>query len=269
MITIFKNLSNILDFALRKRLRISKGEYYPKNEPKENLYGDLEPNQALIAQQREDEYLPKYHFQGLKQDSKRRIYLENLAICELLETYLEISKEQDGIKILDIGSKNWFYATGEYLFFKYNNHNDRKIILNGIELDAYRLYTDFHSRCDYAKYHIKNLEGANYIVGDFLKHNEKYDYITWFFPFLTEPPLLQWGLPLSCLTPHKMLQHAHNSLRPNGQMIIMNQDKKEYLIQQDLLNSLGIPYKAMGLSSSSFIHYENERFVTVVTKNNK
>ncbi len=161
-------------------------------------------------------------------------------VSEWLEKYINVDK--DNIKILDIGAKNWFYVRDLYNFFKYNNF-EKEIWLDGIEIDAYRLYTDFHTRRDYALHYTRGLKNCSYIAGDFLNHYDKYDYITWFYPFVTELPLLEWGLPLSKFKPLEMLRHAVASLRPGGIILIKNLNEKEYEIQEKLFQELNIPYK--------------------------
>ncbi len=161
-------------------------------------------------------------------------------VREWLES--NISVDKDNIKILDIGSKNWFYVRELYNFFKYNNF-EKEIWLDGIEIDAYRVYTDFHARYDYAMHYSAGLKNCRYIAGDFLGHYDKYDYITWFYPFVTEFPLLEWGLPLSTFKPLEMLGHAFASLNPGGIIIIKNLNEKEYAIQGNLFKELGIPCK--------------------------
>lgn len=165
---------------------------------------------------------------------------ETQHVSEWLENNISVGK--DNIKILDIGAKNWFYVQDLYNFFKYNNF-EKEIFLDGIEIDAYRVYTDFHTRYDYALHYSKGLKNCRYIPGDFLKHNEKYDYITWFYPFVTELPLLEWGLPLSTFKPLDMLRHAVASLKPEGIILIKNLNEKEYTIQENLFQKLNIPYK--------------------------
>ncbi len=58
-----------------------------------------------------------------------------------------------------------------------------------------------------------------------MEHNDKYDFIVWFFPFVTEFPLLEWGLPLSKFMPAGMLKHASECLNNNGKILIVNQDE--------------------------------------------
>jgi len=261
---IIQNLYNQIDFFFRRNIRI-KRKYEGKNEPKENLFAVFYDKKRQIAEEKERLYLEKYKLISLKENSTRRNYLENLAVIELLENSLSIHESENSIKVLDVGSKNWFYASGEWHYFKYAGNN-KEIFLDGIEIDAFRVYSDFHTRYDYAQSYIKNLENTRYIAKDFLKHDEKYDYIIWFFPFVTEFPLMEWGLPLSKFKPDEMLKHAYNSLNPNGKILIVNQDENEYALQENLIKSLNLHYEKKGNFENSFIEYERKRCVTIVFK---
>jgi hypothetical protein len=261
----FHNFYNHIDFQLRNVMKLSRGAYCPFNELKDNLFEDFDDLRKIIAEKKEQEYLEKYYLQRLKDHSTKRIYLENLNIIEFLENYINFENNFNKIEILDIGSKNWFYAEGEYNFFKYHFF-EKNIEMTGIEIDAHRLYTDFHSRRDYALYYIKNLDNCRYIAGDVMLHKNQYDYITWFFPFVTQEPLLNWGLPLKFYKPEKMLKHAFSLLKPNGKLIIVNQGKEEYLKQQELLKKLNIPYSQKGTFTSSFLDFSFERYVILLQK---
>lgn len=263
---LLHNIYNHIDFRLRNFFKLSRSKYNPANELKENLFDNFKEPQKTVAVKKELDYLEKYQLQRLKNNSTRRIYLENLNIIEFLETYIKCKNNINQLEILDIGSKNWFYAEGEYNFFKYNNQ-EKTISMIGIEIDAYRLYTDFYSRRDYALHYIKNLINCKYIADDVMQHNKQYDFITWFFPFVTPEPLLNWGLPLKLYRPDKMLKHVFSLLKPDGKLIILNQGKEEYLKQEELLKKLNIPYLKQGMFNSSFIDFSFERYVTVVNKN--
>ena len=253
----FENIKNSIDFWLRKRIKISRGNYSPKNEPKAEIFDNL-------AKEKEEKFLLKYNLAHLRENSTKVNYLENLYTIDLLENFLNPLPSKN-LKILDIGSKNWSYAQGEYHFFKYNNF-EKEIYLDGIELDANRLYLDLCSRFDYAQYYIKNLINARYIAGNFLNHRENYDYIVWVLPFVTTLPLLKWGLPLKHFQPEEMLKHAYNNLLPDGKILIVNQGEEEYKIQQKLCESLKIPYFGKGLFKSVFMDFQPERFITMIHK---
>jgi len=260
-----QNFYNEIDFFLRQNIHL-KREYKGVKENKNDLFRELAPQKALLAKEKEQLLLKKYSLDYLKSNSTRRNYLENLAVIELLEyCFKEENFPDKTIKILDIGSKNWFYASGEWNFFK-KHKKSQDFFLEGIELDGFRVYSDFHTRYDYAQFYTKNLPNTHYIVKDLLNHNEKYDFIIWFFPFVTEFPLLEWGLPLSKFQPEKMLKHAFTLLNPNGKMLIVNQDKNEHQIQQELLNKLNIKHKIKPEFFNSFIEFERKRCVTIIEK---
>ena len=79
---VFENIKNGIDFFIRNKTKFSRKNFVEKDE--------------------------KLLF---------RNYLENLYTYDILEQCLK-KYPSDTAKILDIGSKNWFYAKGEYSFFK-------------------------------------------------------------------------------------------------------------------------------------------------------
>lgn len=252
----YLNFKNRFDFFLRQNLRFSRGNYFEKNEPKENLF--LNEDEII----KEQSLSEKYDLEELKNSTTRNNYIENLYFIDILDQYLKVEYKKE-LKVLDIGSKNWFYAKGEYFFFK--NHSD-KLFLDGIELDPNRLYSNFYSRKEVAKFHTKGLIGVNYIEGDFLKHNKKYDCIIWILPFIKKYPHLKWGLPLECFKPNEMLKHAYESLNEGGQMLIVNQGKEEFEIQKQLLEQAGINYQDIGKIESIFSPYKIDRYLIAVRK---
>ncbi len=241
-----QNLKNNIDFFLRQHLNFSRKNYYEKNEEKEGLFAKQK------ALEREKFLFEKYNLNYLKSNSTRQNYLENLYIIDLLDKYLSIYFKEN-LSILDIGCKNWFYAKGEYFFFKKYCKN---LVLDGIELDSNRLYLDFYSRAEVAKFHIKGLEGVNYFEKNFLHHNEKYDYIIWILPFVVEEPHVKWGLPKKFFQPEEMLMHAYKSLKENGRIFIINQGKAEYEVQKILCKKPGIPFESSDNVESDFLTYK-------------
>lgn len=249
------NIKNNIDFGLRSRIKLSRKNYFLENESKENLF------QSQDEIKLEDFLFKKYELSSLKNNSTCNNYIENLSILNTLDKYLEINFNEN-LKILDIGSKNWSYVKGEYFFFKKYCNN---LYLNGIELDSNRLYTNFYSRKEVAKFHIKNLQNTNYIEGDFLGHKEKkYDVIIWILPFLTEFPLLKWGLPLKYFKPVSMLSYAYNLLNENGRIFIINQGQEEFNKQIELCNKLHLNHSPIGLIENPFFYYKKDRYLTII-----
>jgi len=224
---MFEDLRNNIDFFIRNNTKFSRKNF-------------IEKNTNFI----------------------KRNELENLYTKDILNQFLD-KTSQEKVQVLDIGCKNWFYAKGEYDFFKSFSKN---VYLDGVELDAYRLYSDFYSRFEVAKYYIKGLENTNYIVGNLLDLNKKYDYIIWFLPFVIKEPHLYWGLPKKYFYPKKLLKHAYNLLNHNGQMLIINQGESEAETQKALLKELNLKYKELGEIKSEFFEYTNKRFGFLIIK---
>ena len=180
---MFEDLKNNIDFFIRNNTKFSRKNYIEKNE------SEIERN---IAQ--------------------------NKYVKEILERHF-LKSQKAQLQVLDIGCKNWFYAKGEYEFF---SEFSSDFMLDGVEIDAYRLYSNFYSRYEVAKFYIKDLKNVNYIAGNLLNIDKKYDYIIWFLPFVTYEPHKFWGLPKKHFCPEKLLSHAVSLLNDGGQMMILN-----------------------------------------------
>lgn len=252
----FQNLKNIIDFYLRQHFKFSRKNYTEKNEPKECLFLD----ENIIP--RESELIGKYDLTSLKNDSTQRNYLENLYTIDLLDRFLPVAFKEN-LSVLDIGCKNWFYAKSEYYFFK---KYCSSLKLDGIELDASRLYNNFYSREEVAKFYIKDLINTDFIAGDFLKHEGKYDFIVWILPFVFEEPLMKWGLPQKYFHPEKMLAHAYNLLSEGGKIFIINQGESEFNAQKELCDSLKLTYFCIKDVESKFLSYKFARHIVLVNK---
>ena len=225
--SMFDDLKNNIDFFIREKTRFSRKNF-------------IEKNKKLLE----------------------RNIKENLYTQDVLSQIFE-NTDKPTLKILDIGSKNWFYAKGEYDFFQ-SFCND--FLLEGVELDTFRLYSNFYSRYETAKFHTIELKNTNYIAGNLLDLQGKYDYIIWFLPFVTKEPLMYWGLPQKYFCPEKLLSHAYNILENDGQMLIINQGETEAQIQKELLQNLNIPYIDKGVIQSTHFQYKNRRFAYLIKK---
>ena len=221
------DLRNSFDFFIRNNTKFSRKNF-------------VEKNKKLIERNRK----------------------ENLYTQDVLEKYFNKQTKSE-LAVLDIGCKNWFYAKGEYEFFEGFCNN---FILDGIEIDAFRLYSNFYSRYEVAKYYTKGLKNANYIVGNLLDLNKKYDYIIWFLPFVIQEPHVYWGLPKKYFYPKKLLKPAYKLLNIGGQMLIINQGETETREQERLLQALKIPYIFLGEVMSEHFTYQNKRYGFLINK---
>ncbi len=251
-------MKNRIDFYLRNLFRFSRKGYQDTPENKEGIFDEK-------ISTKEERLIRRYNLKKFRETSSRSNYLENLFVLELLDDYLR-PKRKKQLKVLDIGSKNWSYAKAEHSFFKKFTPQGN-LTLDGIELDAYRVYSNFYSRYDAAKYHSEGLLGANYIVGDFMQHIGKYDYIIWILPFVSNYPHKMWGLPKKFFKPKEMLEKAFNDLTEDGVMLLVNQDEDEYILQKELLEELEIPYMPCGKFKCSFFEYKYPRYVSIITRN--
>ncbi len=224
---MIENLKNSLDFFLRERLKLSRKNFVEKNE--KNLM---------------------------------RNYLENLYTFDILSTSFSTEKKHFA-RVLDIGSKNWFYAKGEHQFFESFCEDFE---LDGVEIDAHRLYTNLYSRYETSKFYTKNLPKTTYHCTDLLSINKKYDFIIWFLPFVTMAPLRYWGLPERLFMPKKLLSHAFSLLNEGGEMLIINQGEHEANAQKELFEQLEIKYEEKGIVKSDFLEYKNDRYAFLIKK---
>lgn len=224
---MLNDLKNKIDFYIRNKTKFSRKNFVEKNKKM------IEHNKC-----------------------------ENLYTIDILEKCIT-KVPTNFANILDIGCKNWFYAKGEYHFFK---SFCNEIELDGIELDAHRLYSNLYSRYEVAKYHIKELKNTNYIIGNLLTLNKKYDFIVWFLPFVTIEPHKNWGLPEKLFTPEALLSHAYYLLKDGGQMLIINQGEKEADIQREMLKELNIKYNSIGIVKSNNLTYNYDRYAFLIRK---
>ncbi len=86
----------------------------------------------------------------------------------------------------------------------------------GFEADAYRVYSDFYSRFDYASTYIGEMKDVHFIPTAFDVQSERYDLIMQFFPFIFVKDHLEWGLPKAMFNPEKLLKSIIVSLKTGG-----------------------------------------------------
>ena len=250
---MFDDLKNTIDFFLRSKIRFSRRNYSEQPEVKFDLHfspEELEQEKIL---------LDKYEFANYKENSTVINYLQNLYTLYFLDKYLNL-QNSDKISVLDIGAKNWFYAPAEYYFFK---KYSKEMYLDGVEIDAYRLYSNFYNRYEVAKFYIKNLENTCYIPDNLLNINKRYDYIIWILPFVIIQPHRYWGLPDKYFQPKKLFEHAYSLLKPDGTMLVINQGKDESEAQRKIIGERNFEMYKL---DSPFYEYKNERYLYRIIK---
>lgn len=268
MLYFIKEILNNIFFPLRCKIGISRPIKTITNEDKTGIFtSDKEIEE-------EEKILRSYNFYNFREKSRKITYKENLYCLKLLEDHLEsidFKWEKENLKVLDIGSRNFSYAPALHNFFSYYKWQDattRGVMLDGIEIDPYRLMVDLHSRLDYAHYYIKTLVNTRYITGDLLNHKEEdYDIILLILPFIHKKPLLNWGLPSKHLRPKQILKHAYQILNTGGIIILVNQLKIEKDAQQKIIEDLGLNYKEFkDPYTNLFSPFSCERYITIINK---
>lgn len=247
------DFKNSFDFFLRNKIKLSRKNYYEPNDSKDDLeFSDVE-------RKLESELIHKYNLEYYRNNSTIINYCQNLYLLSIFDKYLDIETDNN-LSVLDIGSKNWYYAPAEYYFFK---KYSELVSLDGVEIDAYRLYSNFYNRFEVAKFYTKDLEGTKYIPDNLMNINKQYDYIIWILPFVLIQPLRYWGLPDKYFQPQELFNHAYSLLNKNGKILIINQTKEEYEAQQKIIT--GLEYYSEKLESP-FYKYKQQRYVTIVEK---
>jgi hypothetical protein len=256
-----ERLFNALFYALRWRVRWSRPNYRPRNEDKAPFFR-AKPHLLSAAERLEH----RYHLSRFRDQSTSPEYRESLYVLELMERFFPAHRLGDPVRALDVGAKNFAYARGLHHFFRYAGEAaPRRVELTGIEVDPYQVYTDLHSRHDYALYHVRDLDGCRYLSGDAMEHRDRYGVITWFLPFVTEYALRKWGLPDALFKPDLLLRHVYGLLTPGGVLILSNREEEERDIQAQLLRDCGIPFRPPERHESEWMAYA-PRYVFVVEK---
>lgn len=206
---------NRIGYTIRKISRLSRKNY--REKPVWELQNLTNTNQKRIEQLR-----VRYNVK-FENHLSRANTLENYHLLDILDQLKNNWNwhPQMQQRLADVGSKNFYYAATLNAFF-----NPSEMI--GIELDAFGLYRDFHSRFSYAQYYIKPIKGAKFIGNDFCKTRISADILTFFYPFVIPEPLVRWSLPLKEFKPQKIFDHAYKTLSSNGLILIINQGNEEF-----------------------------------------
>ena len=147
----------------------------------------------------------------------------------------------EDLNILDIGCKNWTYASGlaSWLCSK----SKASIHLTGLECDPGRRYINLFRRGDVGRYHAQGVSThfervqLSYEAGDWLKSSsQNYDLIFCFFPFIFQDLHKNWGLPDPMFRPEEFYAKC---LRQSSLMIFAHQGDDELVESRRLIDQVG------------------------------
>lgn len=252
-----------LGFAIRSRLRWSRGAAKLTNEDKSALFSHLEGAAKTNAESCELHLRQRYNLQTLREQSRCLDYADNLMLLEVFEKLLaaaprSVTLPGGPIAVTDVGSKNFNYAFALERFFRTYQDATRDVTLTGIEIDGYGLYPNLHSRADYGHAFAAQTQNRSvtYRVEDFtISALPPQDVITMLFPFVTQYALKRWGLPQKYFGPEKILEKAATSLRAGGLLIAMHQTDEEHAIARPIFERAGLVLRTTIPAASNLVRY--------------
>ncbi len=145
------------------------------------------------------------------------------------------------ITVADIGARNFCLApVMDNLLSSYGLDAE----IHGIELDAYRRLTNFRTRKNYGDFYAKKIRSGNFHVMDFLEWNKPLEIAFLLNPFVSEHPILAWGLPLAKLQPYAIFKHLYQLLKPkSGFALISSPSDDEFEIVKQIAKDVGFTLK--------------------------
>jgi hypothetical protein len=269
LISKFLEIRNRIDYPLRQLFRWRRGPIRVNNGLLFDNYAFLAEPERTKARQYEQRYFNDYHLEKLKRDAAADNYYENIFYIHMLEEAFALLKKDlpDPIICADIGTSHWFYVQALWSFYTWFQRKElRDVALDGYEVDAFRIYSDFHSRIDHALTHISEIPGIQFIPEDFRPIASHFDVITLFFPFVFEKDALEWGLPSRLHHPEQLVQNAWDSIKPGGVLMIVNQGKDEHDAQLRLCEKLGLSPIVKLRIDPLLYKYDYDRYILGVIK---
>lgn len=255
-------LRNALDFPIRQTLRWRRAGARLPAEPKENLF----PAEALPEVER---LVRAYDLASWQQRSGRTDFAASLFYLQMLERALTESPVRlppDRVIAADLGCGDWFYVQALHgLLRHWNALPPRAVALDGVEVDAWQLYSGFHSRHDWALAYAQGT-GAQYLPRDIRQYNRALDLAFMLFPFLFAADVRRWGLPLRYLRPAELLIYAWALVKPGGALILANLGNAERQEQHRLMAAANLPVTWWAAHRSPLFRYQEDRYITVACK---
>jgi len=211
---MFTELHNQIEFALRNLLRWR----FPLGEKRVH-------EMAVSLQSELNSFIRQFNWSIVKFPSEKHIDGPK-------------SSPKASLRVADVGARTFVLApVFERLFADLGFPSE----IHGIEVDAFRRFTNFRSRADYGHYYAKLVKHGEYHAMDFLKWTQDLDVIFLLHPFVTKEPLVQWGLPTRFFQPDKLLAHCVSTLRNRrGRLLLSCPTEEEFEIATRLLVQNGM-----------------------------
>lgn len=216
---------NRLFFEWRRRLAWKRFDYHEK--PADHLGG-----LSFFQEERINQLKDAYHI-SFEQKFSQSAAIENYFVLDLLDqARKKMGFKPSGGAWVDVGSRSFAYAGALQKFLNPEQ-------LTGIELDAFPIFADWHTRFSQAQFYMRDCRNTKYHVGDFLDYRAKCDGLILLYPFVTQGAHLAWHLPLSRFQPELFFQHAAALLSADGWMFMVNHGEEEREISRQLAAGSG------------------------------
>jgi len=243
---------NWVFFSIRSSLHWY-GRHY--QEKPAGTLSQLSDRQSVIIRHLHRQYPARFEETLNEQNAVRNYHLLHL-FDQVSERFHW--KPKEGERIIDIGSKNFYYAPAVHTFFK-----PRQFV--GIELDGFHLYRGFYTNASYADYYAKQIPNTVYQVMNFKDYHEPVDGIVWLFPFVLQEDVLTWYLPRNAFEPMALFQHAREILCPTGFLFVVNTDMEEFTLTKEFLCRIGFKQKGLEIYENGLLPKKITPYVSLWT----
>jgi hypothetical protein len=206
-----QSAKNRVFWELRMRLRWSRGGYRESG------------SEALALDEEEARLEREFGFSIYRSYLSPDSYRKNLWTLALLRHFLppHLRSAHLPLEVLEPGCQDFSRLPALRAFFRKQGLRPR---ITGLELDPFPVLHDLRSRWDKAKYYLSCEKSADrYLDADFFRWDEAADLVCCFYPFVSAPPALAWGLPARFGNPKPWVGSFCRNLRPDGLLLVVHQ----------------------------------------------
>ncbi len=208
---------------MRTRLRFTRRGYY-------EIGTDAEEDTILEKQLADQHSLRQY-----RSDLSPLQWKRNLATLWILNSFKKWSQVSldSSLPFLEVGCQDFSRLPALKSFF---SPKTKSAHFHGLELDAFPVLSDLHSRWDRAHYYMSLVKKQSllsndfedqYFALDFFTYTQKTSSLICFFPFVTPGPALSWGLPEYFGDADKWLESIERCVHEGGFVFIVHQGLEE------------------------------------------
>ncbi len=263
------DLRNRLDYNLRQHVHAPSRPISASTGSRPDILSAYEVDIRAQAGDEIARLRSAYQFDAIETGFTERDLRETYFYLAMLDEAFRRSEAvlPANVTAADIGPSSWFYVQALYAALaRCGTSQPRSVHLTGFEVDAYRLYADFHTRRDHALTNMRGLAGVVYMDHGFEPNPSAYDVITSFFPFVFEKDHMEWGLPGWLFNPLNLLKASLASLKPGGLLVIVNQGLREHEEELRFVREAGASPAAVFKMEPLLFTYPLDRYIITVKK---